>query len=243
MNQRPFAVFDIDGTIFRSSLFLEMTYRAIDTGIIPDLFNNDVKEFRNAWLKRKDSEAYEKYITEAVTAFRKHIVGVKVNDLQKIAKQTVGEFHEHSYIYTRDLLKNLKAKGYYLIAITGSPSEIANEFIKKYDFDYLKSTEMIHKDGRYLGLDKPADQNKQQYLRDVIKLKNLCTKNSFAVGDTKNDSQMLEMVENPIAFNPDKKLFKIAKENSWKIVVERKNMIYELESQNGKYQLSDTETI
>jgi phosphoserine phosphatase len=48
---------------------------------------------------------------------------------------------------------------------------------------------------------------------------------------------MMDIVENPIAFNPEKKLFEYIGQKGWKIVVERKNMVYELENKDGKYQL------
>jgi len=49
------------------------------------------------------------------------------------------------------------------------------------------------------------------------------------------------MVEKPIAFNPDKELYEIAAKTSWKIVLERKNMIYELEKDSGRYELVKTD--
>jgi len=39
---------------------------------------------------------------------------------------------------------------------------------------------------------------------------------------------MLEMVERPICFNPNQKLFEAAKRHDWPIVVERKDVVYEL---------------
>jgi phosphoserine phosphatase len=51
---------------------------------------------------------------------------------------------------------------------------------------------------------------------------------------------MMEMVKLPIALNPEKKLYEHAKQHGWKIVLERKNMFYELESKDGKYQLAKT---
>jgi HAD superfamily hydrolase (TIGR01490 family) len=243
LNQRPFAVFDIDGTIFRSSLFLEMTYRAIDAGILPNVINDDIKDVKNAWLQRKDSEAYDKFILEAVHSFKRNIIGVNAEELQSIAKDTVEDYHEHTYTYTRDLLKKLKKLGYFIIAISGSPREVVTEFTKKYDFDFIRSTEYERENGVYTGFAQSREGTKKAGLEELISTQNLTLLGSIAVGDTFSDAPLLEMVENPIAFNPDKKLFKIAKEKGWKIVVERKNMIYELESQNGKYQLSDTETI
>jgi phosphoserine phosphatase len=49
---------------------------------------------------------------------------------------------------------------------------------------------------------------------------------------------MLEAVEQPIAMNPSQKLFDHAQKHGWKIVVERKNMIYELEDRDGSYVLA-----
>jgi phosphoserine phosphatase len=51
---------------------------------------------------------------------------------------------------------------------------------------------------------------------------------------------MLDLAEQPIAFNPEVALFKIAQQKGWKVVVERKNIFYELEGKDGKYQLVKT---
>ncbi|MDB5164640.1 MAG: family hydrolase, partial [Candidatus Saccharibacteria bacterium] len=44
-------------------------------------------------------------------------------------------------------------------------------------------------------------------------------------------------VEQPIAFNPSKDLFEHAQKEGWNVVLERKNMVYRLEPQDGRYQL------
>jgi phosphoserine phosphatase len=49
---------------------------------------------------------------------------------------------------------------------------------------------------------------------------------------------MLSIVEQPLAFNPTKELFSHARKSGWRVVIERKNMTYELESQNGSYILA-----
>ena len=52
------------------------------------------------------------------------------------------------------------------------------------------------------------------------------------------DASVLKLVETAIAFNPEDKLYTLAKEQAWKIVIERKNVIYELEPSNGTYLLA-----
>ncbi|MEK9176835.1 MAG: hypothetical protein AAB923_00910, partial [Patescibacteria group bacterium] len=51
---------------------------------------------------------------------------------------------------------------------------------------------------------------------------------SVAVGDTESEIPMLRLVERPIAFNPNRKLFAYAKRRGWEIVVERKDVVYEI---------------
>ena len=51
---------------------------------------------------------------------------------------------------------------------------------------------------------------------------------SIGIGDTESDASFLELVERPIAFNPNMNLKKIAQEKKWKIVVEKKDVIYEI---------------
>jgi phosphoserine phosphatase len=64
---------------------------------------------------------------------------------------------------------------------------------------------------------------------------------SLGIGDGHSDVSMLELVDTPIAFNPEKALFDHASQQGWKVVVERKNMVYELEKRDGNYQLVKTD--
>jgi phosphoserine phosphatase len=83
----------------------------------------------------------------------------------------------------------------------------------------------------------PIQSGKGPVLQELIKKHGLTTAASYAVGDSLSDAAMLEMVDNPIAFNPDNNLFEAATQNGWNIVVERKNVIYQLSKQDGHYGL------
>jgi phosphoserine phosphatase len=72
--------------------------------------------------------------------------------------------------------------------------------------------------------------NKANVLRRAVEKENLTLKDSVGVGDTESDYSFLEMVENPICFNPNSKLLRHAKRNDWRVVVERKDVIYEIKS-------------
>lgn len=84
------AIFDIDGTVFRSSLLIELTDALVQEGI----FNSKVtklyaKTYEN-WLNRKGP--YDDYIGAVVKAFHQNIKGVSYGEFSKVAKKVVA-FH------------------------------------------------------------------------------------------------------------------------------------------------------
>ena len=61
------AIFDIDGTIFRSSLLIEITEALIDAGMFKKSAKKYYAKQHQNWINRKDS--YDKYIDKVVKAF------------------------------------------------------------------------------------------------------------------------------------------------------------------------------
>ena len=221
------AIFDIDGTIFRSSLLVELTDAFIQEGIFSSKVGKSYARSHKAWLDRKGS--YEKYIKEVIDAFHRNIKGVKHPEFLKIAKKVVSFHKNRIYRYTRDLVRDLKKRGYYLLAISKSPKEIVDEFGKQLGFDkvYGLVYEVNHKNkltGKLLYWELISD--KAKILNRAIKKEGLTLKESVGVGDTESDIAFLKMVKNPICFNPNKKLFAYAKRAGWKIIVERKDVVY-----------------
>ena len=68
--------------------------------------------------------------------------------------------------------------------------------------------------------------DKAKVLKRAIEKEKLTLGGSVGVGDTESDIAFLKMVENPICFNPNKKLYQYAKRAGWKVIVERKDVIY-----------------
>lgn len=223
------AIFDIDGTIFRSSLLIELVEALITNNIFPSKSRLIYEvEYKN-WLNRKGS--YEAYIDAVVLVFMKYLKGVNYSDFEKIGLQVVEENKDKVYRYTRDLVKKLKRKGYFLLAISQSPKGVLDVFCKRLGFNkvYGRFYELGPTD-KFTGevVDLHIIANKGNTVRRAISKENLTLKGSYGVGDTEGDIPMLELVENPICFNPNQKLYRYAKMNNWKIVVERKDVIYEM---------------
>jgi len=224
------AIFDIDGTVFRSSLLIELVNGLVKEGVFPKTTPQKYQKEFNAWLDRKDT--YEKYIEAVIKAFTENIKGVAYKDFIRVAETIVSGQKDRVYRYTRDLIKELKDKDYYLLAISQSPKGILDEFCQELGFDkvYGRFYELGPEDLFTGGIvDIHLIENKANIVRRAVEREKLTLKDSIGVGDTEGDIPMLEMVENPICFNPNMSLYKAAKRNNWKVVVERKDVTYNVQ--------------
>lgn len=225
------AIFDIDGTIFRSSLLIEVVNPLIGAGIFP----SDFKKEYAAWLNRVGR--YEDYINKIVALHLKYVRGHSLKEMQMVSKKMLGAKKQQVYRFTRDLLKKLKSQGYELMAISNSPNYVVGPYADFLKFDYAFGSDYGVSNGIFTGeINNPGfisnkSKHLKKWLADNPQLR-VDLKKSVAVGDTESDITLLSMVGNPIAFNPNAALAKHAKKMGWQIVVERKDVIYELRDFN-----------
>lgn len=225
---KPVAFFDIDGTIFRSSLLIELVNQLVREEVFPAEAILEYEDSYENWKNREGS--YEEYIDDVVIVFLKYIKGVHYGTFADIGKRVVNLQSKRVYRYTRDLIKKLKEEGYTLIAISQSPKTILDEFCEQYGFDkvYGRMYE-IGPQNRFTGevSEEHLIRNKANIVKRVFERHpELDRSRSLAVGDTDGDISLLESVSKAICFNPNQKLYSLAKLNSWEVVVERKDVIY-----------------
>ena len=226
------AIFDIDGTIFRSSLMIELINQLVASGTFPVKAKKEMETDYLAWLDRKGS--YENYLWQVIKIFAKYIPGCGKRDFDRAVGRVISAHKDRVYRYTRDLVRDLKKQGYFLITISGSPAEIVTPFSRSLKFN--KSFGRIFEvkrekfTGKFLNA-KLLDQRKDLIIKQFVKETGLKVdwKNSIAVGDTETDIPLLRSVGRPIAFNPNNSLVRVAKRRGWTIVVERKDVIYTLQ--------------
>lgn len=235
---RPFAVFDIDGTIFRSGLYREAIYELLSAGKLPKNIAELFDPFEIKWKKRQSDAAFNEYVYAMAMAIDKSLPQIKIADFEAAADRVFKRLSDYVYVYTRGLVEELKKDGYFLIAISGSQDELVKPFAEKYGFDLWIGQHYERGDEYYTGKIIKTHKGKDVILKKIAADHNLSFDGSFAIGDTRGDISMLSLVDNPIAFNPDRELFEAAKQNGWKVVVERKNMIYELEPDGQSFILA-----
>lgn len=238
---RPFAVFDIDGTIIRWQLYHAIGDQLAKQGVIgADVFK-PVRAARMSWKKRSGEVSFRDYEAELVKVFDKTISGLPVATFDAAVASVFDEYREQVYTYTRDLISQLKATHYLLFAISGSPAVIVEKLANYYGFDDFAATTYPTSNGRFVGSKDLAVNKKPELLKALIDKHGAGSANSIGVGDSEGDIDMLGMVEQPIAFNPTRELFNHAKAQGWQVVVERKNMVYELTARQDGYWLESSD--
>lgn len=228
--KRKLAVFDIDGTIFRSSLLIELVNGLVEDGIFPKKAKKEMEADYLAWLNRIGH--YNKYIMQVVNIHQKYIKGCSEKEVHATAKRVIDWHKDRVHRYTRDLARQLKREGHHLIVISGSPDYIVSMFAKYMHFDDAFGWGLEVRHGIFTGksTSRESVDDKAKVLKHFIANAKfpIDLRNSIAVGDSEGDIPMLHSVGRPIAFNPASTLAQYAKNQGWKIVVERKNVIYEI---------------
>jgi len=156
---------------------------------------------------------------------------VREADSIPIMRQMVRAQRHQAYRYTRDLVASLRRRGYYLIAVSHSPRYMVDDFARELGFDKIYGRVLgVTKSGRFTGRARHLSviNDKAKVLRRVIEKQRLTLVESVGVGDSEADVSFLEMVEKPICFNPNAALLRVAKRRGWNVVVELKDVVYEI---------------
>lgn len=232
------AFFDIDGTIFRNSLMIQhfktlIKYEVID----PALWYTKIKKVYTEWERRFGD--FEEYLEIIAEAYLQELKGIDKAYMEFIASQVIDLNGDMVYKYSRDQIQWHKEQGHKVFFISGSPDFLVSKMAEKYGIDEYRGT--IYKtdnENKFTGeiIRMWDSKSKQKVLNELIKKYDVDLEKSYAYGDTTGDLSMLKMVGNPIAINPNKPLLLAIRESQYlrkkaTIIVERKNVIYKLDSQ------------
>jgi HAD superfamily hydrolase (TIGR01490 family) len=231
------AIFDIDGTVFRGSLIIELFHELVRAGIFPLSAKLEVERDYLKWLNRKGH--YNDYLMKLVRVFYRTLAGCSVRRMAPAIRAVIRWQKDRVHRYPRQLIRELRQSGYYLLVISNSPEPVVRQFAKAMGFDASIGHVLEVVDGIYTGRSmlngaiQPgmAWMDKVAILNQFIAENGLVVdeKHSVMIGDSEGDLPLLSRVAIPIAFNPSLPLAKIARKRGWRIVVERKDVVYEIE--------------
>lgn len=238
-SKRKFAVFDIDGTLYRWQLYHELVQELAFAGVFAARAFHELSDRWNKW--RGGLMSFDEYESYVVEVMMKNLPLVPISTFEAACDKVVEQSHHKTHHYPRQLLKDLKNQGYAIIAITGSQQELIQRFGKHYGFDIMVGAIYERNNGRFTGkITRPTIGQKPKILHQIVSEHNLSWDGSLAIGDSDGDASLLELVEQPIAYNPSAGLFERANAEGWPIVVERKNIAYKMEKQGDALVLAQT---
>ncbi len=134
-NQKPFAVFDIDGTLIRWQLYHAVVNELALRGHLSKGAYDKIHLSRMEWKTRTHQESFKSYEKVLIDTYHQALANLSVENYLKVVDTIFEEYKDQVYIYTRDLLRSLKKSGYVLIGISGSPAEIIDKLGAYYEFD------------------------------------------------------------------------------------------------------------
>ena len=240
--RKPYAVFDIDGTIARTSLLQQLVRVLVSRGRLGIGPAQEIERLLHDARQRIADDDFGPYMKQAVDIMFQNIPkGMTIEEYSELIDVVVKTSLTHTYVYTKQLAQTLKRNNYFLIAISGSEMRLVSTFAKALGFDAWVGQVQYVDDGKKLtGEMRALGQPKDVILKTIIQKFDLEQKDSTAVGDTSSDIGMLQQVDSPIVFNPNQALFKHAQQQGWMVVIERKDMVYGLTKSGESYQLTQT---
>lgn len=231
------AFFDIDGTIFRNSLMIEHFKKMIKYEVIdPAKWYTDVKHLYTEWDSRHGD--FENYLEVLANVYLEELKGVNKHEINFIANQVIKINGDMVYKYSRDRIEWHQKQGHLVFFISGSPDFLVSKMAEKYNVTEYRGTKyLIDEENKFTGevIQMWDSESKQKTINELIEQYDVDLETSYAYGDTTGDLSMLRIVGNPIAINPNRPLLDAIKEdeelsNKVSVIVERKNVIYKLNS-------------
>jgi len=238
---RKLAIFDLDGTVYRWQLYHEVVFVLKEKGLFPPEMTAKLEQAYDAWTNRQAPfDVYERQVIDTLVG---SLTDIPPHVFDEAAREVSERSGRKTYRYTLELMSQLKERGYFLLAVSGSQQEVAELFARKFEFDDCIGS-LYERDGdKFTGtILRFIPGHKHTYIKEYADTHGFTLADSVAVGDTGGDISMLELVDHPIAFNPNDTLLEAAQKHGWKIVIERKNVALILESRDGEMILTDTRT-
>ncbi len=184
-NDFKLAVFDLDGTLTRERSIWEYLHKRLGK------WYGFAKKYQDRFLAGEIN--YEQFCELDAHVWK----GMTVEELSEIA-QTVP-----FYSGVDKLIGHLKERGLKLAMVSSGLSLFSDWVHQKYGFDYSVSNDLLHGNGVLTGKVKIQVyfDKKAEWVEKILKQFGVNPEEVIAIGDSKGDIDMFEMVGFPITFN------------------------------------------
>ncbi|WP_409300139.1 HAD family hydrolase [Peribacillus sp. SCS-155] len=111
-------------------------------------------------------------------------------------------------------LKQHKEEGFYIMLVSGAFQPLLQSVAKDVPFDSIIGTSIDNSSP----IDHINGERKREVVHAQLASEKVDWQNSFAYGDSFSDLDVLELVGNPVAVNPEPRLLQVANERKWEII-------------------------
>ena len=224
-NERKIAIFDLDGTLVNSHLWLGIVKHHLKTkenlfSVFWYLFSH--MALAPFWkMKLIPTEKYYKSWGQDLALTMK---GIKTDKAKVIFEWLSDQYLlPSSKKNVLERLKKHQEEGFLTILTSGSFQDLIKIIANRLNIDFAIGTELEQKSDKFSGKIVPPfyfGQGKAEKVKNFLSEKKLKInfKESFAYSDSFFDLPILEMAGNKVVVEPDKKLLKIAKNKGWQII-------------------------
>lgn len=216
------AIFDFDGTLFPEETFPLLMrhlkkhpvhfqkYRKFFLRILPVYIAYKCKLYPKQKMKEYSMLSY-------IAAFGSS------------TKEEIDEFFSQigglmSRNLSNDMLNRLdqhKKDGYYTMLVSGAYEPLLNSVTENVTFDCIIGSSIPYEDeklSKNTSIRYIYGERKREFINAHLSNTEVDWQNSFAYGDSYSDLNVLELVGNPVAVNPEPRLLEIAHDKKWEII-------------------------
>jgi phosphoserine phosphatase len=186
MNQQyRLVTLDLDGTLTQERSIWEYIHKRLGKWF------GFAEDYQNQFLAGKIS--YEEFCERDAQVWK----GMKVEELLEIVKTV--PFHPGA----NELVHYLKKKGLKLSLVSSGLSLLSDWVHQTYGFDYSISNDLLHENGLLIGGVKIRVyyDKKAEWVKRILKQFRVKPEEAIAIGDSKGDIDMFQMVGFSVAFN------------------------------------------
>ncbi|WP_027856188.1 HAD family hydrolase [Marinobacterium jannaschii] len=210
----PLALFDLDDTLLKGDCSSLWHHYMVDQGLTddPDFLKTD-KALQDAY--HAGLLDMESYMAFHLSPFK----GKKWSQIQQMVEPFVDQVIEPIiYPQARQLLKDLKNDGYQIMIISASAEQLVDPIARRLGVEQQLSVLMEFEQGIHTGRTRDVmtfREGKVLRLQRWLEQHQATLAGSRFYSDSHNDLPLLEMVDVPVATNPDSQLTRHATARGW----------------------------
>jgi len=178
-------IFDLDGTLTQERSVWEYVHKQLGK------WYGFAEKYQHQFLAGQIN--YQRFCELDAEVWK----GMKVEEVLEIVNSV--PFHSG----VDELIRYLKQKGLKLSMVSSGLSLLSNWVHERYGFDYSVSNDLLHENGVLTGKVKIQVyyNKKAEWVEKILKQFGVKPEEAIAIGDSKGDMDMFQMVGFSIAFN------------------------------------------